>query len=97
MRQIEKSKNVVNPWENGNDITKMSSISVAKHKKKGTPSGEPFFLSAAPALRALLARHRVPRFTVPMRAIRFAFAARRSTSSLVRRRACESQSEAELP
>ena len=34
MRQIEKSKNVVNPWENGNDITKMSSISVTKHKEK---------------------------------------------------------------
>ena len=32
MRQIEKSKNSASPWENGNN-TKMSSISVAKHKK----------------------------------------------------------------
>ena len=36
MRQTEKSKNIVNPWENGNNITKMSSISVTKHNAKDT-------------------------------------------------------------
>ena len=35
MRQIEKSKNSASPWENGNN-TKMSSVSVAKHRKKTT-------------------------------------------------------------
>ena len=60
------------------------------------------------ASKAMGARSREPRakiFTrsvntlVPAkrRGIRFAFAARRSTSSLVRHRACESRSEAELP
>ena len=44
MRQIEKSKNVVNPWENGNDITKMSSISLTKHKKNPRTSSEDIFL-----------------------------------------------------
>ena len=68
----------------------MSSKTVTKHKTKDTERCPSFWLG-----------HRTLRSSLCEREARngmgFAFAAQRSTSSLVRRRACESRSEAELP
>ena len=55
-------------------------------KGKGVPIGAPFSFLIAVAFSMLAAKRR-----------KFAFTARRSASSLARRRACESRSEAELP
>ena len=55
-----------------------------------TPSGVLFALAAALVASKLALRAK-------RRRIRFAFAARRSTSSLVRRRACESSRKARIP
>ena len=69
----------------------MSSISVAKYNVKGRNSVLFSFWLGRRTLRSSL-RKREARSGMG-----FAFAARRSTSSLVRRRASESRSEAELP